>query len=242
MPPVTYWQQTAIAWDLAMLTATISVPSRARPGDTLVAILATSTLIGQTTPAGWQVFGQLIDSVSGTGVNFLVLFRVVEEDEPATAAIVYAGAPAVPPLGACLLYRGLDAEQTVPVGAGFSKFSVATTHLVAPSAALAAYSDVYIGMFWSAAVGATYTPINSLVERVDVATGGGTAGSFAIADVLPGVAGASGGREATCSAAATGAAACVVLAARGLPSAVDVAALTPTIGAPGTIGLPLEGV
>jgi hypothetical protein len=240
MPPINFVQATLPTWDAGAQDLTFATPSRARPGDVLLLVTATSTVISQIDPDGWASFAFLVDGGTFTGPNFLVRLRVVAEDEPAEIVTHYHTAPVVAPLGACLLYRGLDVEQTVPAASWFATFG-ATTHLLAPSATLDVYSQMYLGLFWSAAVGATFTPLGGLVERVDHATGG-VAGSFCVAELLPAAVGATGTKEATSSGAATGVAACLLLSSTALLAARDAARLDPIVGRPGALGLPVEGV
>jgi hypothetical protein len=242
MPPVLFIEAVLATWNAGSTTMSFATPASARAGDVLLYVIASPTVeaLDYAPDAFTALLAQLSDL--GVGVNFTVLSVDAVGDQPASRSVVFGAAPSSPPLGACLCYRGMAPGQEVPVASGYAKYNPATTHLAAPSAFLQTYSDLYLGLFYSAAVGATFTPINSLIERVDHANGGGGAGSFAIADVLLNAPGASGTHEATSSAAATGAAAVIVLAAGPLVDVANGGTLTPTPGVPGWIGLPAVGV
>lgn len=233
MPPITFFERTIGTWAAGTKTITLPTPTRAREGDLLLAIIASPTLESITWPADWTIDAQLVNV---SGPNFHVLRHLVVADEPASIPLVFAVAPSSPPLATCLLYRGLDTGAAL-VASNFTKYAGATTHLIAPAVVLQHYSDIVITMHYSVAVSATFTPINSLVERLDTAVGGGLAGSFAVADINLEATGSSGAREETCSASATGAAAQVAYAAGPIIGAAPI--LSDRHGA---IGFPTVGV
>lgn len=242
MPPIQFISFSLATWSAGPKTLTFPTPAGVRAGDALIYIGVSPSFQTITTPADLQVLGLFSDA--GAGVTFLACIRYAEAGEAASRAYTFAAAPASPPLGACLLYRGLAAGQTVPVASGYSKFSAATTHIVSPSGNRVAYSDLHIAVGYSNAQNATFTPLNNLVERVDHANGVGVNGSMAISDIrydLLGLPGASGAKEQTCSGSSTGAAISLFLASTPVPDSRGVGYI-PNSDAPGGIGLVDVGV
>lgn len=235
MPPAVF--VAAAAGDVAGGGMAFFVPGAARVGDVLIAIGAThdNSTVTALIPAesDFEILAnlELVPPATGRG-QVWVGRHVITGSESGELALAMTSSPAK--LAAVsLLYRNLN--RVAPIVAGQTSNVVASTNFVCPSLALAAYSDLYLGISFVEAAVAVTQPAGAL-ERFDGAGFGGC--QLEVFELLLETPGATGTKIATTAGAQSGIAAAIALAAGAVLGFDKGISFDP----PGAIGLPKDGI
>lgn len=232
MPPAVAVATAEILVDAGADFATSTIPSNAKAGDTLVAIIALDSADAGLDPDdadGWE----LLEDHAGPNSNLWIFRRAFEAGDSGAVSIELLGTLGNPGAGALLVYRGLD-PSAAAVGASSSSIAAAT-NFVCPSRILTRYSDLYIGVVVVDTAATAVAPPAGTIERREVQHTGITLEVF---DYLAEATGSTGTKTATTAGAQSGIASSVALAAAGLIGAGKSFTFDP-VGAP---GLPTEGI
>lgn len=231
MPPVGFFAAATSSYTSASGAVSFFTPPATRENDVLLALIAVPSG-GLVLPSGWTQLASIV----GTDATLFVCRRIAVLDEPATHVFTCSTGLTNQPLGAVVLWRGLDPAAAI-VASAIASVHPGTAYN-APAITLVTYSDLGVLVYYEqdGAGTATFTMPGGATQRAIVhgSSGGGT---FVLADYLQEATGTTGSKNSTASVSANGIA--VNLACKALPT-MPAPALVPDI--PGTIGLPTVGV
>lgn len=199
MPPAVFIAQS-IGYDVGVAMLEFIVPTSAKKGDTLIAVIAcgnTTTGIdaeASMTP-GWEFVASFPDAVTGWGV--VIARREQLEGDDAVQGLTLSSNPSRLYCG-LLVYRAL--EPSAAVVASSPSAARVLTSIDIPSLVLTAYSDLYLAAF-TLSGGATNPARAGYVTRFSGTSGGGA--MLWVGEYLPGVSGATGVETFTVDAADT---------------------------------------
>lgn len=234
MPPASFVAATAGSAGVGDDFATFQIPAIAKPGDTLVAIVALDADdTGLDTDAVLELGWSELNDFGSPGSNLYAFRRELAQGEASGVAFELLGTLTNPGLAAMLVYRGLDNGAAV-VGATGSVIT-ASTNFVCPSRVLTSYSDLYLGIVLVDTAATAIAPPGGTTERLELQTTGRT---LAVFDFLAEATGSTGTKTATTGANQSGIAAAIALAALPIVGFGKAFAFDPI----GTIGLPSKGV
>ena len=110
MPPAGFFAASTSTFVSGTGALTLLVPSSTRPLDVLYAIIVAPNASPVATPSGWSLLATLAGSVTYTAY---VYRRAAAVDEPAQHVFACSIGASPDPVGALLLYRGLDASAAL---------------------------------------------------------------------------------------------------------------------------------
>ncbi len=213
---------------------TFITPEQAKPGDTLLAIVATaSTNDGPDYDAdeleGWEEVAEL----TGSGQTIWILRRIAVADDTGNVEIAFLEALADPAIGTLLVLRNLDtASDAIESGA---TAIAASTNFVCPARTLTTYSDLYLGIVLVDNDTLGVTVPGGTTELLDHY---GAVMSLCVFAYLHEATGTTGTKTGTVGLPSDGIAASILLKANPIVGFGKSFSFDP----PGAIGLPSEGV
>lgn len=233
MPPIQFIATVAGVLN-AGTTYDFAVPTTAKPGDKLIAVIACDPGPGARlsgVSAEWFEFAAF-DRANAT---LLFCYHELSSADPGTMSITIDSAITwiIPTLVA---YRDMAAAPDQDLSLSMVNVA-ATTIFPCPSLTLPIYSDLYLGVAIETSANATLTKPANANERYNAATGARRACIF---DFLPNATGAIGAKNATTAGAQSGVAASVRLPANGIRAIGKT--LSNIAPIPGMLGLPIIGV
>ena len=176
---------------------TIARPSSAQTGDVLIASLdvRASVTAAQVTAEGWQLVRVV---PAGTTLTKLTYWRALIAGQAASYVFTLPSAVAVS--GLIVAYSGVDSSNPIEAENGVGS-PTSSQQIIAPSVTTLSQNAMVVGLY-AVAASATFTPPNTMTERLDVALGSGSLKvSSEAADIRQTAAGATGQRIATSSGA-----------------------------------------
>ncbi len=194
----------ASATGVKVKALTIATPGGVQAGDVMIAAITVRSSATVTPPAGWTPVRQ---SVSGADLRQATYVSVAGSPVPASWRFGLASKSVV--AGGIAAYSGVN--TTTPVETSGAKINLSSTSITAPSVNSTIPGSMLVGVFGTA-INATLTPATDMVEQADIKTGSGPKKvAVELADDTLEVAGATGARVATASAAAVNIGTVIVL-------------------------------
>ena len=172
---------------------TIARPSAAVTGDVLIASLdvRASVTPAQVTADGWQL---VRFDTAGTALTKLTYWRALVAGQ--AASYVFTLPSAMPVSGVIVAYSGVDSANAIEAQNGMGS-ATSSQQIIAPSVTTLSQNAMVVGLY-AVAASATFTPPNTMTERLDVALSSGSLKvSSEASDIRQTAAGATSARVAT---------------------------------------------